>query len=116
MYLCKTSQRMKIEFEHKYLRELYEEGKASGKKHRFQPQVVKQYIKTVDILKREPDLESLYQYKSLHYEKKEGNLQDIEAVYVNMQYRLEFRSRLAGTEHDVITICSLLELSNHYKK
>lgn len=49
-------------------------------------------------------------------EKKEGNLQDIEAVYVNMQYRLEFRSRLEGTEPDVITIISLLELSNHYKK
>ena len=57
-----------------------------------------------------------YQYKSLHYEKKEGNLQDIEAVYVNMQYRLEFRSLLEGTEPDVITIISLLELSNHYKK
>jgi proteic killer suppression protein len=57
-----------------------------------------------------------YQYKNLHYEKKEGNLQDIEAVYVNMQYRLEFRSRLEGTEPDVITIISLLELSNHYKK
>jgi proteic killer suppression protein len=70
----------------------------------------------VDILKREPDIASLYQYKSLHYEKKEGNLQDIEAVYVNMQYRLEFRSRLEGTEPDVITIISLLELSNHYKK
>lgn len=49
-------------------------------------------------------------------EKKEGNLQDIEAVYVNMQYRLEFRSRLEGIEPDVITIISLLELSNHYKK
>jgi proteic killer suppression protein len=70
----------------------------------------------VDILKREPDIASLYQYKSLHYEKKEGNLQNIEAVYVNMQYRLEFRSRLEGTEPDVITIISLLELSNHYKK
>ncbi len=70
----------------------------------------------MDILKREPDIASLYQYKSLHYEKKEGNLQNIEAVYVNMQYRLEFRSRLEGTEPDVITIISLLELSNHYKK
>jgi proteic killer suppression protein len=70
----------------------------------------------VDILKREPDIASLYQYKSLHYEKKEGNLQNIEAVYVNMQYRLEFRSRLEGTEPDVITIISLLELSNHCKK
>ena len=70
----------------------------------------------MDILKREPDIASLYQYKSLHYEKKEGNLQNIEAVYVNMQYRLEFRSRLESTEPDVITIISLLELSNHYKK
>jgi len=37
-------------------------------------------------------------------------------VYVNMQYRLEFRSRVEGSEPDVITICSLLDLSNHYKK
>lgn len=107
---------MKIEFDQEYLRELYEEGKATDKRYRFQPQVIKQYIKTVDILKREPDIELLYQYKSLHYEKKVGNLQDIEAVYVNMQYRLEFRIRLEGTEPNVITICSLLELSNHYKK
>ena len=107
---------MKIEFEQEYLRELYEEGKASGRKHRFQPQVIKQYIKTVDILRREPDPESLYQYKSLHYEKKEGDLHGIEAVYVNMQYRLEFRSRSEGTGTDVITICSLLYWSKHYKK
>ena len=107
---------MIIEFEQEYLRELYEEGKASGKKHRFQPQVIMQYIKTVDILKREPDTESLYQYKSLHYEKKGGSLQNIEAVYVNMQYRLEFRSRIKEFGQEVITICSLLELSKHYKK
>ncbi len=107
---------MKIEFEHEYLRELYEEGKASGKKYRFQPQVINQYIKVVNILIREPDTESLYQYNSLHYEKKEGNLQDVEAVYVNKQYRLEFRSRIEHSEPYVITICSLLDLSNHYKK
>ena len=35
---------MIIEFEQEYLCELYEEGKVSGKKHRFQPQVIKQYI------------------------------------------------------------------------
>lgn len=107
---------MKIEFEHEYLRELYEEGKASGKKYRFQPQVINQYIKVVNILTREPNTESLYQYNSLHYEKKVGNLQDIEAVYVNMQYRLEFRSRIEYDEPDVITICSLIDLSKHYKK
>jgi len=88
------------EFEKEYLRELYEEGKASGKKY-FSTPGNKAVHQTVDILKREPDTESLYQYKSLHYEKKEGNLQDIEAVYVNMQYRLEFRSRTEGTDPDV---------------
>jgi len=107
---------MKIEFEYDYLRELYEEGKASGKRYRFQPGVINQYIKTVAILMKEPDTESLYQYKSLHYERKHGDLQGVEAVYVNKQYRLEFRSRSEGKEPNVITICSLLDLSNHYKK
>jgi proteic killer suppression protein len=31
---------MIVTFEQEYLRELYEEGKASDKKHRFQPQIV----------------------------------------------------------------------------
>ncbi len=107
---------MKIEFEQEYLRELYEEGKASGKKYRFQPQVIKQYRKVVDLLYDAPNTEYLYLHKSLHYEKKLGDLAEIDAVYVNMQYRLEFRSRVDGSEPDVITICSLLDLSNHYKK
>jgi proteic killer suppression protein len=98
------------------LRELYEEGKTSNKKHRFQPQIIKQYIKTVDVLKNSPDTEFLYKLKSLHYEKKEGDLQGIEAVYVNNQYRLEFNSRKEGENPNIVIICSLLELSNHYKK
>lgn len=107
---------MEIDFEQEYLRELYEDGKASDKKHRFQPQVIRQYVKTVDILRSAPDIEFLYRLNSLHYEKKKGNLKDIEAVYVNKQYRLEFSSRIVGEEPNIITICSLSELSNHYKK
>jgi len=107
---------MIIEFEQAYLRELYEEGKTSNKKYRFQPQLIKQYIKTVDILRNSPNTEFLYNLKSLHYEKKVGNLKGIEAVYVNMQYRLEFKSRIEGDEPNKITICSLLELSSHYKR
>jgi len=107
---------MKIEFEKEYLRELFENGKTSDRKHRFQKQLINQYIKTVNILRQAPDTDFLYKFKSLHYERKEGNLKGIEAVYVNMQYRLEFSSRKEGKEPDVITICSLSELSNHYKK
>lgn len=107
---------MEIEFEKEYLRELFFESKTSNKKYRFQPQVVKQYHYTVDTLIKAPNIESLYNIKSLHYEKKEGNLKGIEAVYVNKQYRLEFISRKEGEETKKITICSLIELSSHYKK
>ena len=107
---------MIIEFEHEYLRELYEDGKTSNKKYRFQPQVIKQYIKAVDTLRTAPHTAFLYKLKSLHYEKKEGDLKGIEAVYLNLQYRLEFKSRQEGEEPDKVTICSLIELSNHYRK
>ncbi len=107
---------MEIEFEKEYLHELYVEGKTADKKHRFQPQTIKQYTKTVNTLRSASNIEFLYKLKSLHYEKKSGDLQDIEAVWINDQYRLEFKSRVEGTEPDVITICSLIDLSNHYKK
>lgn len=107
---------MEIEFEQSYLEELYSEGKTKNKKHKFQQTIVKQYIKTVDKLRSAPNTEFLYTLKSLHYEKKSGNLAGIEAVWVNDQYRLEFRSRTEGDEPNKITICSLIDLSNHYKK
>ena len=64
---------MKIEFESDYLLELYNDGKTKNKKYRFQPQVIKKYIKTVDSLRNAPNTEFLYKIKSLHYEKKSGN-------------------------------------------
>ncbi|MCB2196973.1 MAG: type II toxin-antitoxin system RelE/ParE family toxin [Bacteroidetes bacterium] len=107
---------MEIEFEHDYLQELYTEGKAKNKKYRFQPQIIKKYIKTVNLLRSAPNTEFLYKIHSLHYEKKSGDLKEIEAVWLNDQYRLEFKTRIEGEEPHTITICSLLDLSNHYKK
>ena len=37
-------------------------------------------------------IEDLFLINSLHYEKKEGKLNDVEAVWINDQYRLLFRS------------------------
>jgi len=107
---------MEIRFEKEYLSELFNEGKTNNKKYRFQPQVIKQYIKTVNTLRNSPDTEFLYRVKSLHYEKKTGDLKGIEAVWVNDQYRLEFNSFKEADGNKVITICSLSELSKHYKK
>jgi len=56
---------MEIEFEKEYLKELYFEGRTQSKK-------------TVDTLRNAPNIEFLYKLKSLHYEKKSGDLQDME--------------------------------------
>ena len=107
---------MEIEFDKEYLRELFEEGKPSTKKHRYQPEIIKKYTQTVNTLRAAPNTELLYKFKSLNYEKKGGDLGGIEAVKINDQYRLEFVTRIEGEAPPFITICKLLDLSNHYKK
>ncbi len=107
---------MEIEFEEDYLREIYENGKASNKKHRYQPQVVKQYIKAINTIRPLNKIEDLFPFKSLNYEKLTGDKKGLEAIKVNDQYRIEFVSRIEGENPNSITICSITELSNHYKK
>ena len=106
---------MKIEFEKDYLRELYENGKARNKKYRFQPSVTKQFKNTIDKLRNANRIEDLFPFKSLNYEKLVGDKAGLESVRVNQQYRVEFYSRTSGVEPDIITICSIVELNNHYK-
>jgi proteic killer suppression protein len=115
-YICiKESLNMVIEFEIEYLRELYENGKTTDKKHRFQPQIVKQYVKVISRLEIASNLEELFQINSLNYEKLSGNKEGLESVRVNNQYRIEFKSNIQGIPPKTIIICSIVELSNHYK-
>lgn len=107
---------MKIEFDQDYLLEIYENGKASNKKHRYQPQVINQYIKVINTIKPLNKIEELFLFKSLNYEKLSGKKKGIESIRVNDQYRIEFVSRIEGEDPNSITICSITELSNHYKK
>lgn len=106
---------MQIEFEKGYLRELFEEGKAKNKKYRFTPQLIRQYVKTVNILKQAPNTEFLYKLKSLRYEKKKGKLKDVEAVYLNKQFRLLFKTYERGEEPSIIVVCELSDISKHYE-
>ncbi|MBQ6079309.1 MAG: type II toxin-antitoxin system RelE/ParE family toxin [Muribaculaceae bacterium] len=106
---------MEIVFEKEYLRELYYEGRTSDKKHRFQPQVVSRYIRVMNILDSVERVEDLFRYHSLNYEKLSGDKGGLESVRVNHQYRLEFKSSFKD-EQKMITICNIIELSNHYNK
>jgi proteic killer suppression protein len=105
---------MEIQFEKEYLRELYETGKATDKKHRFQPQIVTKYRKTIDILEAVAMVEDLFLYNTLHYEKLKGDKEGLESVRVNDKYRIEFKTTKVVSE-TVVTICNIIELSNHYK-
>jgi proteic killer suppression protein len=104
---------MNIEFEKEYLALMYTEGK-SDKKHRFQPIIIKKYKQTIDRLKSAKRIEDLFPIKSLNYEKLSGDKKGVESVRVNDQYRVEFVSRIEGEDPNVLTICSITELSNHY--
>ena len=105
---------MIVTFEQEYLRELYEEGKASDKKHRFQPQIVRKYTRTIDLMKQLSNVMGLTQYGGLHYEALHGDKEGLSSVRVNNQYRIEFIENMEAGKQ-IATICNITELSNHYK-
>jgi proteic killer suppression protein len=105
---------MEIKFDKTYLKELYDKGKTTDKKHRFQPQIIQKYRKTLDILESVTVIEDLFRYNSLRYETLHGDKEGLESVRVNDQYRIEFKTTKIISE-TVVTICNIIELSNHYK-
>lgn len=106
---------MIIVFEKKYLEQLYSDGKAKGKKYRYPKGIISKYIQTIDKLRVANKVEDLFPFRSLNYEKLIGDKQGLESVRINQQYRIEFRTTIEGEEPEIITICSIVELSNHYK-
>ena len=105
---------MLIEFDKDYLFELYTVGKTSDKKHRYQPEIIRGYQKAVFQLYAANVITDLFQSKALNYEVLKGDKAGISSVRVNDQYRIEFTMKQILYE-TVVTICNILELSNHYK-
>ena len=104
---------MEVRFEKTYLQELYEKGKTSDKKHRFQPQVINGYLKCVKALDEALRMEELFCYNSLRYEKLQGDKKGLSSLRINDQYRLEFRE--IQSDQFIVEICSLVDITNHYK-
>ena len=53
-------------------------------------------------------------FHSLNYEKLKGDKTGTESIRVTDKYRLEFQTKVIG-EGICVTVCNLLELSNHYQ-
>ncbi|MBO5024827.1 MAG: type II toxin-antitoxin system RelE/ParE family toxin [Bacteroidaceae bacterium] len=104
---------MIVIFDKEYLKELYESGKTKDKKHRFQPEIVKRYKRCIDYLKWASSKESLFPINSLRFEALAGDKDGMFSVRVNNKYRIEFTLK-ETTEEPILTICNIIELSNHY--
>ncbi|MDE6551514.1 MAG: type II toxin-antitoxin system RelE/ParE family toxin [Muribaculaceae bacterium] len=104
---------MEVRFDKQYLKDLYINGEA-GKKHRFQPQIVKRYIRVIDLMMELPNVIAMTRYNSLRYEKLSGDKAGLSSVRVNDQYRIEFEEIIKDSEI-IASICNITELSNHYK-
>jgi proteic killer suppression protein len=104
---------MEIIFNERYLQEMYLSGQ-TDKKHRYQPQVVRKYIRVIDIMIDAPDVQGLLRYNSLNYEKLKGDKAGLSSVRVNDQYRIELEEQVREGE-TIAKICNITDLSNHYK-
>jgi proteic killer suppression protein len=105
---------MIVTFEEEYLMELYKKGRTSNKKYRFQPDIIKRYIRQIDTLISAPSQESLYKINSLHFKALQGNKKGLFSVRVNDQYRIEFTMD-ETLDKPSVTICNIVELTNHYE-
>lgn len=105
---------MEIKYGKDYLLELYVSGECSDKKHRFQPQVIKKYQQRVDTLIAASRKEELFPLRSLNFEALHGSKEGLFSVRVDNKYRLEFCLD-ENSSDSLVTICTLEELSNHYK-
>lgn len=89
-------------------------GTTSNRRYkRLQKDIVKRFIKVVNYLKAARRLEDLFFIKSLHYEKKKGDLLGVDAVWINDQYRLLFRS--SPDEEGIVVNALIFEISKHYE-
>lgn len=104
---------MIVEFEEEYLRDLYTIGVSNDKKRRYRIDVIKRYKRRIDYLKWASRKEDLFRINSLNFEALKGNKVGRFSIRVNDQYRIEFTMR-ETTEEPILTICNIVELSNHY--
>ncbi len=102
---------MDIVFQKDYLSDLYYTGKTRDKQHRFQPEVIRKYVRVVGILDAVSRMEDLFRFNSLDFEAI-GNGEY--SVRIDYHYRLVFQLEARPGE-TILTICKLEDITNHYK-
>jgi proteic killer suppression protein len=106
---------MEIEFRDESLKSLYEGKIPNEKQFKSNPDLVRQYIKTVRKLYDLTKFEQISQLKSLHYEKLQRDLKGKSAVRINDQYRLIFEEIAEKEPPYKVVLLALEKISKHYE-
>lgn len=106
---------MEIVFDNAELSALYQGKKPIAKQYRSNPELVRQFLKTIGKLKALERIEQVYQFHSLNYEKLVGNRINQSSVRINKQYRLIFQEELDDSDPPRVILLRIEEISNHYK-
>ncbi len=105
---------MDVTFEKEYLLEIYKKGRSSDKKYRFQPEIIRKFIRIIELMISVPDTYSLRRFKSLNYENLKGEKLGLSSVRVNNRYRIEFEE-IKKDNQSIASVCNITDLSNHYQ-
>lgn len=103
---------MKVIIENEYLAELYKNGKSKGKL-KFNREIELGFIKRVVQMEQAENTNTLRLLKSLHFEKRSGDLDGKYSIRVNKAFRIIFRVEKDGNNIKLQVIC-IEELNNHY--
>lgn len=104
---------MIVIFGKEYLRDLYTKGECNDRKHRYRIDIIKRYKRAIDYLKRVSRKEDLFRINSLNFEALKGDKSGRFSIRINDRYRIEFTLE-ENMEEPIMTICNIVELSNHY--
>jgi len=108
---------MNVVFKDQQLEKMYKNGKETGKPV-YGPEVVKAYVKKIDILYAAANSVDVANFRSLHLEalKKEKQYRGFHSIRVNDKYRiiLKFIKAKNPGQKDSIEVSEIYELTDYH--
>ena len=105
---------MKVVFENKDLLYIYENGKEKGKPT-FSKEIVRGFIRKINILIEVNSTFELTQFKSLNFEQLKGSLKGFHSVRVNDQYRIILKINEESDGLSTVEIVEIRQLTDYHK-
>jgi plasmid maintenance system killer protein len=104
---------MKVILQNKDLEHIYIHGREKGSP-KYPPEVVKGFIKKVNILAQAGNTQELRAFKSLHFEALKGNYEGSHSIRVNDQFRIVFKILKEEDGSTKVEVIQIDELKDYH--